>query len=60
MNQWKIGNVEVSRVIESEVAWDGTQLLPNATAENLHKERDWLYPAFINGGGKIKLVSTHW
>ncbi|HLW71430.1 MAG TPA: MBL fold metallo-hydrolase [Candidatus Binataceae bacterium] len=55
MNQWKIGNVKVTRVIESEVAWDGTQLLPNATAENLLKERDWLYPAFTDDGGKIKL-----
>jgi glyoxylase-like metal-dependent hydrolase (beta-lactamase superfamily II) len=55
MNQWKIGNVKVSRVVESEVAWDGAQLLPNATPENLHKERDWLYPAFTDDSGKIKL-----
>jgi len=38
MNQWKIGDVKISRVVESEARWDGTMLLPNATAENIRKE----------------------
>jgi len=58
MNQWKIGDVKISRVVESEARWDGTMLLPNATAENIRKEADWLYPAFSDETGKIKL-SVH-
>jgi hypothetical protein len=55
MNQWKVGDVKISRVVESEARWDGTMLLPNATAENIRKEADWLYPAFSDETGKIKL-----
>jgi glyoxylase-like metal-dependent hydrolase (beta-lactamase superfamily II) len=55
MNQWKIGGVKVSRVVEFETHWDGAMLLPDATAENVKRERDWLYPAFSDETGKIKL-----
>ena len=55
MNQWKIGDVTVSRVIESENVWDGNFLIPNATYENIKRESDWLYPAFSQEDGKIKL-----
>lgn len=58
MNQWKIGNVKVSRVIEMEVPWDGTIILPDATPETLMKDRDWLHPTFIDDAGKIR-VSIH-
>ena len=56
MNQWKIGDVKISRIVESEAIWDGTFLLPNATAEAIKKERDWLYPAFSNEEGKVHLA----
>ncbi len=55
MNQWKIGDVKISRVIESEAVWDGSMLLPNATAENVKKERDWL-STFTSEDGKLKLT----
>lgn len=55
MNQWKVGDVKITRVIEFETAWDGTMLLPDATADNVKRERDWLYPAFSDETGKIKL-----
>ena len=55
MNQWKIGDVKITRVIESEAVWEGTQLLPNATPENVKKEGDWLAP-FSNEEGKVKLT----
>lgn len=58
MNQWKIGNVKVTRVIEMEVPWDGTIILPDGTPEALMKDRDWLYPTFIDDAGKIR-VSIH-
>jgi hypothetical protein len=40
MNQWKIGDVKVTRVVESEMSWDGTFVIPTATAENLKKKRE--------------------
>ncbi len=55
MNQWKIGDVKITRVIESEAVWDGTMLLPNATAENVKKEGDWLAP-FASPDGRVKLT----
>jgi len=53
MNEWKIGDVKVLRVVESEMSWDGTFVIPNATAENLKKERDWLYPTFSDETGAL-------
>ncbi len=55
MNQWKIGDVKITRIIESEAAWPGTWLIPNATPENIRKEADWLYPVFSDETGKLKL-----
>ena len=31
VNQWKIGDVKITRVVESEGPWDGTFILPNGT-----------------------------
>jgi glyoxylase-like metal-dependent hydrolase (beta-lactamase superfamily II) len=55
VNQWKIGDVKVSRIVESEGPWDGTFLLPNATRDNMKKERDWLYPTFSDEKGKLQM-----
>jgi len=55
MNRWKIGDVTITRVVESEGPWDGTLLLPNATAENVQKERDWLRPAFTDDAGHLRM-----
>jgi glyoxylase-like metal-dependent hydrolase (beta-lactamase superfamily II) len=56
VNQWKIGDVKITRVVESEGPWDGTFILPNGTAENVKKESDWLYPAFSDENGKLRMV----
>ena len=56
MNQWKIGDVKITRVVESEGPWDGTFILPNGTAENIKKESDWLYPAFSDENGQLRLA----
>jgi glyoxylase-like metal-dependent hydrolase (beta-lactamase superfamily II) len=56
MSEWKIGDVKVLRVVESEMSWDGTFVIPNATSENLKKERDWLYPTFSDETGKVKMT----
>ena len=58
MLQWKIGNVKVTRVVESEALWPATKLLPDATPEQLAKDADWLAPRFIDDKGNIKL-SVH-
>jgi glyoxylase-like metal-dependent hydrolase (beta-lactamase superfamily II) len=55
MNQFQIGDVKITRIIESEMAWPGTFLIPNATAENIQKEKDWLYPVFANEQGKLNM-----
>ena len=55
--QWKIGNVKVTRVVESEALWPATRLLPDATPEQLAKDADWL-ARFIDDKGNIKL-SVH-
>ena len=55
MDQFKIGDVKITRIIESEAPWPGTWLIPNATAENVKKEADWLYPTFSDEGGKLRM-----
>ena len=55
MNSWNIGNVRVTRVVELEDQWPGTELLPSATPETLAKESGWLFPTFVDNTGKIKL-----
>ena len=35
MNQWNIGDVKITRIIESEGAWPGTWLLPDATPDRI-------------------------
>ena len=55
MSQWQIGEVRVTRVVESAESWDGTILLPNATPENLKRESDWLYPTFCDQVGRLRM-----
>jgi glyoxylase-like metal-dependent hydrolase (beta-lactamase superfamily II) len=57
-NRWKIGDVSVTRVVESETSWDGTILLSEATASNVKRERDWLHPVFTDDAGMLRM-SVH-
>jgi glyoxylase-like metal-dependent hydrolase (beta-lactamase superfamily II) len=57
MNQWKIGDVKITRIIETEGAWPGTWLLPDATKERIQKEAneaDWL-AVFTDETGKLRM-----
>ena len=56
MGTWNIGDVKVSRIIESEAPWPGTWLLPDATAENIKKEASWLFPTFTDEKGKLRMA----
>ncbi|MGH7779665.1 MAG: MBL fold metallo-hydrolase [Candidatus Binataceae bacterium] len=58
MNSWNIGDVKVSRIIESESPWPGTFVLPDATPENMLKHADWLQPHFLDAKGKL-IMSIH-
>lgn len=56
MSTWNIGDVKVSRIIESEAPWPGTWLLPDATPENIKKEASWLFPTFSDEKGKLRMA----
>jgi len=58
VDQFKVGDVKITRIIESEAAWPGTFLLPEANAENVKKEADWLYPNFSDEQGQLR-ISIH-
>ena len=55
LSQFNVGDVKISRIVESEGPWDGTFLLPDATGENVQKERDWLYPTFSDERGNLRM-----
>ena len=55
MNQWRIGDVKITRIVEIEVPSNGGFILPDATPENVMKERDWLYPTFADETGKLRM-----
>ncbi len=54
MNQWQIGNVKITRVVESEAPWSGRWVLPDATRENVQKEK-WLLPLFSDESGQLRM-----
>ena len=55
MNQFKVGDVKITRIIESEAPCPGTFILPNATPERMQQEADWLFPVFSNEKGKLRM-----
>ena len=55
MNQFKVGDVKITRIIESEAPWPGTFIMADATPENVKKEADWLYPIFSDEKGKLRM-----
>jgi glyoxylase-like metal-dependent hydrolase (beta-lactamase superfamily II) len=55
MNQFKVGDVKITRVIESEAPWPGTFIMPDAVPENVKKEGDWLFPVFSDETGKLRM-----
>lgn len=55
---WKIGDVTVTRVVESETALPPEGLLPEATPEALAAHADWLRPGFLDTDGNF-VLSIH-
>lgn len=51
--QWTIGDVRVTRLLESEVPTRATFLIPAATQEALAGHAEWLRPHFMDERGRI-------
>lgn len=57
LQRWKIGDVEITKVVEIEIPGPATWIIPQATPENLAQER-WLQPHFADADG-IAVMSVH-
>lgn len=54
-NQWQIGDVRISRVVEMETPWPGTFVFPDVTPDLIKREADWLRPWFTTDSGELML-----
>lgn len=52
---WKIGDVNVTRIVEMESPMPLSGLLPDATPEALQPHHDWLQPHFLDDEGNATL-----
>ncbi|MFP6805578.1 MAG: MBL fold metallo-hydrolase [Pseudomonadales bacterium] len=57
MNQWQIGKVKITRVIEMEVTGGTKFILPQANRDAI-KEMPWLSPHFADADGNL-IMSIH-
>ena len=57
MNQWQVGNVKITRVIEMEIAGGTKFILPQATRDEVRKI-NWLAPHFADKEGNL-IMSIH-
>ena len=57
MNQWQIGKVKITRVIEMEISGGSRFILPQATRAVV-REIDWLAPHFADEDGNL-IMSIH-
>lgn len=57
MNQWQIGDVTITRVVELETTGGTRFILPDASPEAV-KPIEWLHPHFMNEAGKL-IMSIH-
>jgi len=57
VNQWQVGNVKITRVIEMEIAGGTKFILPQATRDKV-KEINWLAPHFADKEGNL-IMSVH-
>jgi glyoxylase-like metal-dependent hydrolase (beta-lactamase superfamily II) len=58
MLRWQVGDVTVTRVVESTMRADPAGLLPAATPADWERHRDWLVPDFVTEDGQ-PLLSIH-
>lgn len=58
MNRWQVGEVQVTKIVESEGLWDPTRLVPQATPE-IVLEHDWAVGPFADADTGNLRVSIH-
>jgi glyoxylase-like metal-dependent hydrolase (beta-lactamase superfamily II) len=56
--QWKIGEVTITRVVESVTALPPAGLLPDADADTIAAHSSWLRPHFVDDDGNL-VLSIH-
>ncbi|MDA1074597.1 MAG: MBL fold metallo-hydrolase [Proteobacteria bacterium] len=57
MNQWQVGNIKITRVVEMQVAGGSRFILPDATREAC-LSIDWMQPHFMDVDGNL-IMSIH-
>ncbi|HSG91496.1 MAG TPA: MBL fold metallo-hydrolase [Pseudomonadales bacterium] len=57
MNQWQVGDVRITRIVELEAVGGSRFILPDATPQAC-LEIDWLAPHFMNEAGELRM-SVH-
>ena len=57
MNQWQIGEIKVTRIVEMEIAGGSKFILPDATKEAC-LPIDWMLPHFMDSDGNL-IMSVH-
>lgn len=57
MNQWQIGDVKITRIVEMEIAGGSKFILPDATRE-ASLAYDWMQPHFMDAEGNL-IMSVH-
>ena len=50
MESWKVGDVQIHRVVDLLMDMPTTFLFPQATPEQLLPLQSWLMPHFLNAG----------
>src|SRR5207302_2892340 len=56
--QWKIGDVTITRVVETVAHIPPSGLLPSATREVVESHSSWLRPHFVDDDGNL-VLSIH-
>jgi len=57
MNQWQIGKIKITRIVELEIAGGTGFILPDATRDAC-QPIEWLKPHFMNANGSL-IMSIH-
>ncbi|MEQ8859859.1 MAG: MBL fold metallo-hydrolase [Pseudomonadales bacterium] len=57
MNQWQVGNVTITRIVELQIAGGTRFILPDATREAC-LQLDWMRPHFMDDAGNL-VMSVH-
>jgi glyoxylase-like metal-dependent hydrolase (beta-lactamase superfamily II) len=57
MNQWRIGDIKITRIVELQVTGGSRFILPQATRDKI-RAIDWMAPHFADADGRL-IMSIH-